>query len=78
MTQTAPWYQATWWSSALYIVFVLLNHFFQLGLDPLYLIALVLPILALIFRDGWVEVQRIQLEIQRLRVEEARIHAKAA
>ena len=63
-----PWYSASWWAAALYVVFVLVNHFLGLGLEVEGLIALLLPILAIIFGDKWVEVQRIKLEMMRLEV----------
>jgi len=62
----APWYKASFWSAALYVAFALLNHFLGLGIDADYMIALLIPILALIFGDAWVEVQKIKLEQMKL------------
>jgi len=59
---TAPWQKAGFWSAAMYVIFALLNHFLGLGIDAEYMIALLLPILALIFGDAWVEVQKLKLE----------------
>lgn len=66
--ETTPWYKASWWSAALYVVFVLANHFFGLGLEVGSVIALVIPIIAIIFGDRWVEVAKLRVEALKLEI----------
>lgn len=66
---TKPWYTETWWYYALYAVLVILNYTLGLGIDVAALVALVLPLIAMLFGDRWVEVQRLRMEIKKYELE---------
>lgn len=66
---TKPWYKAEWWAAALYAVIVVLNYYLGLGIDVAPLVALVVPVLAIIFGDKWVEVQKVQLEMLKVELQ---------
>jgi len=66
---TKPWYTEKWWYYALYAVLVILNYTLGLGIDVAALVALVLPLIAMLFGDRWVEVQRLRMEIKKYELE---------
>ncbi len=66
---TKPWYTEKWWYYALYAVLVVLNYVLGLGIDVAALVALVLPLIAILFGDRWVEVQRLKIEALKYELE---------
>lgn len=66
MAEPKPWYKYDWWYAILYALFVLANHFFGLGVDVGSLIALVIPLIAVIFGDRWIESKKLDIKILEL------------
>jgi len=54
----APWLSRKWWSALIPLVVMLLNHFLGWDLDPAVIAGLVIPFVAFIFGEAWIDAKK--------------------
>lgn len=69
MKEVAFYHQKKWWLSAFAVVIPIINHVFNVGLDATHLAAILIPIIALIFNESWVDVQEMKLQQAKYELE---------